>query len=180
MFRWGTLNSDLKEKRMYVHNTHYDCDILAYNCYRVPCAKKGGMRFTINGHSYFNMVLVTNVGGAGDVHSVWIKGSRTGWQPMTRNWGQNWQCNSYLNGQALSFRLTASDGRTLTANDVVPRGWQFGQTFEGPQFLVWIKRGACIFIIYLWQLMFAFSCLLFLFLFFCWESFLITKWMNSI
>lgn len=92
------------------------------------------MRFTVNGAGIFISVLVGNVAGEGDIVAVKIKGSRTGWLQMGRNWGQNWHVNANLRGQPLSFEITSSDHVTLTSYNVAPKNWKFEQTFEGKQF----------------------------------------------
>ncbi|XP_073036001.1 expansin-A23-like [Primulina eburnea] len=100
---------------------------------RVRCIKSGGVRFTINGRDYFELVLLTNIANAGSIKSMEIMGSKSNtWMSMSRNWGANWQSNAYLNGQTLSFRVTTTDNLVRTFSNVIPSDWTFGQTFSTP------------------------------------------------
>ncbi|KAF7111321.1 hypothetical protein CFC21_111345 [Triticum aestivum] len=97
---------------------------------RVPCEKRGGVRFKIDGHDYFNLVLVFNVATSGSIKSMDVKISDSNdWAPMARNWGANWQSLANLTGKMLSFRLTDTEGQTLVFHNIVSSGWKFGQTF---------------------------------------------------
>lgn len=98
---------------------------------RVECKKQGGIHFTITGNPYFNLVLITNVGGAGDITKVQVRGrDKSKWITMKRNWGEVWQADAKLVGQALKFKITTSDGET-TSWKVADKKWEFGKTYVG-------------------------------------------------
>ena len=96
---------------------------------RVPCTRQGGVRLTISGFNYFQLVLITNVAGSGSIRSMSVKGASTGWIAMTRNWGALWQCSSALVGEPLSFAVTSTGGQTLYMYNIAPAWWTFGMTF---------------------------------------------------
>ena len=115
---------------MFTKLATYKAGIIPVKYRRVPCNKQGGVRFEITGNPNWLLVLLYNVGGAGDVSNVKIKGSNTDWIQMTRNWGQKWNTGTVLGGQSLSFQVTTSDGKMLQFDDVAPANWQFGQNYE--------------------------------------------------
>ncbi|XP_078151653.1 expansin-A8-like [Carex rostrata] len=113
----------------------YRAGIIPIYYQRVRCQRNGGVRFQVSGHSYFQLVTISNVGGSGVIRAVWIKGSKTDWMPMSRNWGQNWQNGAYLNGQSLSFMVQTDDWKTVTFYDVAPFYWWFGGTYSAANWL---------------------------------------------
>ncbi|OEL21575.1 Expansin-A26 [Dichanthelium oligosanthes] len=98
---------------------------------KVACVRQGGIRYTITGNKNYNMVMVTNVGGAGDVVALTVKGNkRVKWTPMKRSWGQLWTTEVDLTGESLTFRVMTGDHRKATSWHVMPRDWQFGKTYQ--------------------------------------------------
>lgn len=118
---------------MFMMIAEYKAGIIPVQYRRVPCIKQGGVKFLVNGNPYFLLVLVFNVGDAGDIIDMKIKGSSNKWVQMTRNWGMNWQVGTtaWTSDQSLSFQVTSSNGKKVQLDGVVPRNWQFGRTFEG-------------------------------------------------
>ncbi|ESQ41528.1 hypothetical protein EUTSA_v10014522mg [Eutrema salsugineum] len=117
---------------MFLKFAKYKAGIVPVQYRRVLCPKKqGGVKFRLTGNPYFLMVLVFNVGRAGVVTEVKVKGSKTGWIQMRRNWGQVWDTGTVLTGQSLSFSVAVSDGKRLKFDNVAPPNWQFNQTFAG-------------------------------------------------
>ncbi|XP_072987310.1 putative expansin-A30 [Typha latifolia] len=97
---------------------------------RVPCIKRGGLRFYFQGNGYWLLVYVMNVGGGGDIGSMWVKGSQTNWISMSHNWGISYQAFATLRGQSLSFKLTSYTTRqTIIALNVAPSNWNTGLTY---------------------------------------------------
>ncbi|XP_020873007.1 expansin-A21 [Arabidopsis lyrata subsp. lyrata] len=116
---------------MFIKIAQVKAGIVPIRYRRVPCAKTGGVKFEVKGNPSFLTILPYNVGGAGDIKAVYVKGSKTGWIAMSRNWGQNWTTNVNLAGQSVSLRVTTSDEVTKDFTDVMPQSWGFGQTFDG-------------------------------------------------
>lgn len=117
---------------MFLKIAKYKAGLVPIKFRRVLCPKKhGGVKFRLTGNPYFLMVTVFNVGRAGVVVKVKVKGSRTGWIAMGRNWGHVWDTGTVLTGQSLSFKVTISDGKWLEFDTVAPTSWQFNQTYDG-------------------------------------------------
>ncbi|CAN1275950.1 EXPA9 [Linum perenne] len=120
---------------VFNHLAEYKAGIIPVKYRRVPCRKSGGIRYTMMGNQWFYEVIVSNVGGSGDIVAVHVKvDQKPRWIPLDHDWGATWKTGFPLQGKSLSFRVRGSDGRYSTSPHVVPNYWQFGQTFEGKNF----------------------------------------------
>ncbi|CAN6312092.1 unnamed protein product [Urochloa humidicola] len=98
---------------------------------RVPCVRRGGLRFALQGNAYWLLAFVMNVAGAGDVAEVAVRSGGGAWVRMSHNWGASYQAFAQLGGRPLSFRVTSYTTRqTVVATDVAPANWCLGLTYQ--------------------------------------------------
>ncbi|XP_016484491.1 expansin-A7 [Nicotiana tabacum] len=118
-------------KPAFMKIAQWKAGIVPVSYRRVPCIRKGGIKFSFQGNGYWLLVYVMNVGGGGDVASMWVKGTKTNWLSMSHNWGASYQAFATLSGQALSFKLTSyTSHETIIAINVAPSNWQVGMTYQ--------------------------------------------------
>ncbi|KAJ4902078.1 Expansin-A18 [Raphanus sativus] len=118
-------------KPAFMKIADWKAGIIPVSYRRVACRRSGGIKFKFEGNGYWLLVYVMNVGGAGDIRNMAVKGSRTNWIDMSHNWGASYQAFSSLYGQSLSFRLTSYTTRqTIYAWNAAPASWSAGKTYN--------------------------------------------------
>ena len=126
MLRW---NTDF-QRSAWEHIGVYQAGVIPVVYQQVKCWRSGGVRFSLAGSNYFLLVNIQNLSGSGSVGAAWVKGDKTGWIQMSRNWGANWQAQAGLVGQGLSFAVTSTGGQYIQFLNVMPAWWQFGMAFS--------------------------------------------------
>lgn len=106
--------------------------IVSTSMRRVPCQRKGGIKFEFYGNPWWVSIQIINVGGPGDVGTFEVStdGGKT-YFPFKREWGTRWSIGRKLAGFALTFRLTSIiNKQTLVIPNAVPANWKVGTVYS--------------------------------------------------
>nr|GMC60981.1 putative expansin-B2 [Ipomoea batatas] len=102
---------------------------------RVECKYPGvPLSFHLDSGSnpYYFALVIEYVGGEGVLSAVELKQAFTdSWLPMQRSWGAVWKLQDPFGLKPpFSLKLTDDSGKTLVAHNVIPAGWQPGNTYQ--------------------------------------------------
>ncbi|XP_057981192.1 expansin-B15-like [Malania oleifera] len=102
---------------------------------RVACNYRGmpvAFRVDAGSSPYYFAVLVEYENSDGDVSAVYLQEADGPWYPMQESWGAVWKLNSGspLRPPFSIWLTTSASHRTLVASNVIPAGWQPGQTYR--------------------------------------------------